>query len=82
MGHVLMSGIRNGKTQLMLDHIDRALSAIPPAPNVLVVGAQPFRSIALHRERKSTKMWMRMMRTGNYDPRKWKRIMRLVRQGQ
>jgi hypothetical protein len=34
-----------------------------------------------YRHRKSSKMWMRMLQSGNWDPRKLKRMFRLVKEG-
>jgi uncharacterized protein YaeQ len=38
-------------------------------------------TFAMHMSNPSTRMWLRMMETGNYDRRRMKRMMRLIAEG-
>jgi alpha-D-ribose 1-methylphosphonate 5-triphosphate synthase subunit PhnL len=73
---------RGGKTLVMLEHIDQALNS---GQEVVIMersrGIGKSVPLQLLLSKKSTRMWMKMMRTGNWDRRKMKRMWRLVEEG-
>lgn len=65
---------------LTVERINAVLDSIPEPSTTLVVGNPTLRKLWWG-DKPSSRMWQRMMRTGNYDRRKMKRMFRLVKEG-
>ncbi|SFJ48923.1 hypothetical protein SAMN03159338_1539 [Sphingomonas sp. NFR04] len=65
---------------LTFERINAILDSLPQPGDTLVI-TNPTLLKLWRGELRSSRMWVRMMRTGNYDRRKLKRMFRLLEQG-